>query len=281
MLFASTELAARIERAEVDLVTSAVEAVVRGGAGEDAMVRSLAGGAALYSGEGSPLNKVVGLGFGGALDEEELAAIEREYAVRGAPVQVELSTLADPSVGAMLTPRGYRLVGFENVLGRELSPAAPRGASATPAGDVAVEEASDFEVWLETVVTGFTAPDRVGVPSHESIPRDVMESVMREMAGAEGLVRYLARIDGEVAGGASMRTGDGIAQMCGAATLPAFRRRGVQGALLEHRLAEAAIAGCDLAVVTTQPGSTSQKNMQRNGFELLYTRAVLVLGSAA
>jgi hypothetical protein len=56
----------------------------------------------------------------------------------------------------------------------------------------------------------------------------------------------------------------------------AHRRRGVQTALLSARLAGAAAAGCDIAVVTTQPGSKSQQNVQRRGFDLLYTRAVLV-----
>ncbi|MCX4538489.1 hypothetical protein [Streptomyces sp. NBC_01669] len=42
------------------------------------------------------------------------------------------------------------------------------------------------------------------------------------------------------------------------------------------RLADAAAAGCDFAVVTTQPGSTSQHNAQRHGLHLLYTRAGLV-----
>jgi GNAT superfamily N-acetyltransferase len=69
---------------------------------------------------------------------------------------------------------------------------------------------------------------------------------------------------------------EGVAQLCGAATLPAHRRHGVQAALLGTRLAAAARAGCDLAVVTTLPGSKSQHNVQRRGFELLYTRAVLV-----
>jgi len=50
----------------------------------------------------------------------------------------------------------------------------------------------------------------------------------------------------------------------------------VQSALLAARLEIAGQAGCDVAVVTTQPGSKSQENVQRQGFELLYTRAVLV-----
>ena len=69
---------------------------------------------------------------------------------------------------------------------------------------------------------------------------------------------------------------EGVAQLTGAATAPEYRRRGVQTALLSTRLADAAGAGCDIAVVTTQPGSKSQENVQRRGFHLLYTRAVLV-----
>lgn len=64
--------------------------------------------------------------------------------------------------------------------------------------------------------------------------------------------------------------------MCGAATLPVFRRRGIQTALLERRLVDARAAKCKLTVVTTQPGSKSQANSQRRGFQLLYTRAILI-----
>jgi hypothetical protein len=50
----------------------------------------------------------------------------------------------------------------------------------------------------------------------------------------------------------------------------------VHTALLSARLADAAASGCDVAVITTQPGSKSQQNAQRQGFDLLYARAVLV-----
>ena len=82
-----------------------------------------------------------------------------------------------------------------------------------------------------------------------------------------------------VAGGVASFAGKrgSIAQFTGAATLPAHRRRGVQTALLAARLAAAA-AGCDLAVITTAPGTRSQRNAQRQGFDLLYTRAILIKG---
>ena len=92
------------------------------------------------------------------------------------------------------------------------------------------------------------------------------------------MTRSLAERAGVPAGGGSVRIADGLAQLCGAATLPDHRRRGIQTAFLAARLAAAGRAGCDLAVVTTQPGSKSQENARRRGFALLYTRAVLVRG---
>jgi GNAT superfamily N-acetyltransferase len=188
---------------------------------------------------------------------------------------VELSCLADPSVGAQLTRRGYTLTGFENVLGLRL----PVHEQLSPGEGIEIRVSGDDEIqaWLEVVVTGFASPDLEGVPSHESFPRESLEQVIGDMATASGFVRYLALRDGEPAGGASMRKSESVAQLCGAATLPEHRRCGIQSALLASRLVDAHQAGCDVAVVTTQPGSKSHQNVQRKGFELLYTRAILVL----
>lgn len=142
------------------------------------------------------------------------------------------------------------------------------------AGGVAsfAENGSPFN---KVAFEGFAHPDGQGVPSHEDFPRDVIERAERDFSAA-GVVRYVARCEGVVAGGASFRIAEGVGQLLGAATAPAYRRRGIHTALLSARLADAAAGGCDIAVVTTQPGSKSQENMQRRGFDLLYTRAVLV-----
>jgi GNAT superfamily N-acetyltransferase len=273
MLFASVSLAARIERAEARLVADGATASDRRRPGRGAFALPLAGGFATFAGAVSPLNKVAGLGFAGPLDERELEAVEAAYAERACPVQVELSCLAEPPIGELLTRRGYALVGFENVLGRLL----PLESAPAPADGIVVTPSAEEEVvtWTDVVVTGFASPDTQGVPSHERFPRETAQAAIGDMAAA-GVVRYLARRDGRPAGGASMRLSDGVAQLCGAATLPEHRRHGVQGALLAARLDAAGRAGCDVAVVTTQPGSKSQENAQRRGFELLYTRAVLV-----
>jgi len=274
MLFASTSLAARVERAECRLITDGASACDRRRPGTGVFILPLAGGVATFTGPGSPLNKVAGLGFAGPLDEGELEVVEKAFAERRSPVQVELSCLADPSIGTLLTRRGYTLQGFENVLGRAL----PAEGGATPGNgiDVSPSPLDELTLWIDVVVTGFASPDGQGVPSHERYPRETSERVMGDMASADGFSRYLARRNGVAAGGASLRLFDGVAHLCGAATLPEHRRRGVQSALLAARLEIAAAAGGDVAVVITQPGSKSQENVQRQGFELLYTRAILV-----
>src|SRR5215213_2622553 len=107
-LFCSTELAERIERVETQLITTATEAA-RERVGAAAFVIPMAGGAACYAEEDSPLNKIVGLCFGGVPSEDALDDIEHAFAARNVPTHVELSNLADPAIGAALTARGYQL----------------------------------------------------------------------------------------------------------------------------------------------------------------------------
>jgi hypothetical protein len=92
VLFASTSLAARIERAECGLLEDWAAAISRRRVGADVQILPIAGGVAAYTGPGSPLNKVAGLGFGGPIDEAELDAIERRFARLDTPVQAELSS---------------------------------------------------------------------------------------------------------------------------------------------------------------------------------------------
>ena len=102
------------------------------------------------------------------------------------------------------------------------------------------------------------------------------EGPINDVMDVPGFQRYCAWIDGQLVGTATLRLDDGLAQLCGAATLPAWRRRGVQTALLQRRLADAADAGCEIALMTTSPGTKSQENGLKQGFSLLYVRALLV-----
>lgn len=274
-MFTTIELAARIDRAEARLSASIARGLLADDPYGDVFVEEIGGGVAAYTGPASPMNKMIAVGFEGVPDDERLGEIEEMFRVREAPLQAEVSTLADPAFGATLTHRGYSLQNFENVLGRPMVDA-DANTPADPAIDVhKMDEGHDPEAWLDAAITGFQHVDPQGVQA-ELPPRDRLEHALRPYMTVPGFRRYCAYVDGQLAGVASLRVDDRLAQLCGAATLPAFRRRGVQTVLLRTRLADAFLEGCELALMTTQPGSRSQQNAARLGFLLLYARAHLV-----
>ena len=272
ILFCDTALARRIERAETRLIADTSRAT-QARTGIDGFLIPVAGGMASFAEPDSPFNKVVGLGFEGVPGADELDTIEKAFAAHGAPTQVELAHLAESAIGELLSDRGYRLESFENVLGLALD---GDPEPVTPPG-IEVRRSTDDELddWIAVVADASTHPDTQGLPWHDEFPREAIENAERDFAVAGG-TRYAAFRDGVLAGGADFRITDGIAQLAGAATAPAHRRHGVQSALVAARLADARAAGCDVAVIITQPGSKSQQNAQRRGFDLLYTRATLV-----
>jgi GNAT superfamily N-acetyltransferase len=270
MSFCSVELARAIERAECALLADACAVAARRLA--SVLARPISGGFAAFTEPGAPLDKIAGLGFAD-FDRAAFEELEELHRSLGAPVQVEIATLADSAIARWLTGRGYELVNVENVLGLELGPTHARPDPAGVSTRIASE--AEFDTWFDVVVTGFAHPDTQGVASAESFDTEILRRTIGDFARAASLTWYLAELDGHAAGGAAMRARGELAQLCGAATLPASRRRGVQSALLRRRLSDAQRAGCRLAVMTTQPGSKSQENAARQGFTLLYARNVL------
>lgn len=277
-MFADSTLARRIERAEAAMSVAMVAGVSRQSGAESAVV-PIGAGYAIWAGAGSPFTKIIGAGLdAGPLDERALDAAERVFEAHGAPVRAEICVLANSEVFAAFSRRGYVFDTVEHVLGMRL-PAGDGHPAPSPAAIeiMPVGGEAGSNQWIEALVDGFSVPDvtETGVTG-ESFPADVLRETFRNYRDVGHFHRYLARLDGRTAGGGGLYLGGGIGILCGAATLAAFRRRGVQAALLRRRLADAAAAGCDLAVVTTAPGSKSQQNAQRHGFSLLYARAILV-----
>ena len=91
-------------------------------------------------------------------------------------------------------------------------------------------------------------------------------------ARANGTTCFVAEWNGEPAAAAALSMRGGVAILAGASTVPEFRCRGLQSALLRARLAHAAANGCDLAMMAALPGSGSQRNAERRGFRIAYTR---------
>jgi hypothetical protein len=267
LTFADPTLAASIDRAEARLSAAFAGVATREGA--PALDQELGGGRAVLVRPGSPVNKLIGAGFEGVLDDSELAAVETAWAAQGEPMRVELSTLAVPEVGTQLSDRGYRLNGFDNVLALGVAPTA--GVNGIDVGD-----ADDDDEWRRLAVDGSMHPDDDAVTA-EGHDRQAVESIYLDLLGAAGFRRLVARVDGEPAGVATLRLDGEVALLCGATTVPRFRRRGVQAGMLAARMNIAHRAGARVAVVTTAPGSQSMRNVMRRGGSLLYVRAVMVL----
>lgn len=264
-------LARRIEAAETRLSLAMAASSLAAGV-DDAFGLPLAGGAAVYCGPGAPMTKVIGLGMDRPLVGADIDAIERAYEPFGERPGVEMATLADLDSLRLLEARGYRIQRIELVLGAEL-----HGLISDPQSDAIEITRGPESDWSRIAVDGFAAAETVEgreAPA-ESYDKTALERVVAQFAGVKDVLRYVAHIDGVAAGSASARIDKGLYQLCGAATLPAYRRRGLQTALLTARLADARAEGCDLAVVSVEPGSRSQANVQRHGFVPLYSRLVM------
>ena len=87
---------------------------------------------------------------------------------------------------------------------------------------------------------------------------------------ANGKIYY--ELDGKPISTGMMFVHEDVAILAGASTIPEGRNNGAQNALLAARLKSASEMGCALAIMGALPGSQSQKNAQRNGFHIAYTR---------
>ena len=103
------------------------------------------------------------------------------------------------------------------------------------------------------------------------------EDFFHPWAAPEHPLSLAAFVDGRMAACASglIVPEHKMAGFFGAGTLPEFRGRGIQTAFMRERLALAQRAGCDLAVTLTMPGTTSQRNVERAGFRVAYTKVVV------
>ncbi len=224
-------------------------------------ILEIAGGVALFLASGSPMNQATGLGFAGPVSGRQIAEVGEFFATRETEASLMLAPLAHPSLVDALAERGWRPSGFENVLGLELA-----SAGVFPQADVVVREARSAEeraLWARANIEGFLAPlDPALAHLH----------LAQLMAERTDMTLLLALVDGRLAGSAALRIRGGDAWLLADSTLPDYRRRGVQQALQRERLRLAVDAGCSVAFTEARPGGSSQRNMERLGFRVLYTR---------
>lgn len=263
MRFVDMDLARRLEVAgHVMPGTGDAEAPAQNG--KERIV--VGGGIAVFAGVNSPVTQAEGLGLNGPVSDEELERLEGFFQSRGSAVFIEVCPMADAAFIETLGKRGYRVVEFSNVLIREIVPegeyaSAPRGIEIRKPGP------GEERLFAETMARGFA--------DYFEVTEQLIATTQSFFSGT-AVRPYIVIVEGKAVGGGTLTLRNGVAGLLGSSTLPEYRRRGIQSALIGVRLEDARAAGCDLAMSMTLPGSGSQRNLERQGFRVVYTRTKFV-----
>jgi GNAT superfamily N-acetyltransferase len=214
----------------------------------------------MFDGVGSPLTQTFCLGLFATPTVADLETIERFFEDRGAAVFHEVSPMASPETLELLAARGYRPVELTSVMFRPISTES-KGNDGRVRARIASND--EFDLWSDTAAEGWREFGELSA---------FMRDIGRVSASSEGMTPFFAKIDGRAIGTGAVGIHDSVAILAGASTIPEARKQGAQRALLEARLHHAATHGCDLATMGAAPGSASQRNAERQGFRIAYTR---------
>jgi hypothetical protein len=259
--FADLTLARLLERAEAEASARFIEARARLVPERGATWTNVAGTYAMFDGPASPLTQTFGFGLFAPASAEHLDHLERFFRDRAAPVFHEISPLADAGHTSLLAGRRYQPFEFTSVVYRPI--ARDTGIAANPAIAVRVIGPQEHETWSATAADGWA--------EHPELREFILRIAQVHAACADTRL-FLAEHQGRpIASGALCLRGR-VALLAGASTIPEGRGRGAQNSLLAARLAYAVEQGCDLAMMGASPGSGSQRNAERHGFRIAYTR---------
>lgn len=269
-IFADLQLARRLERTEAQANAMFVEARARVSPESGAAWIECGGAYGMFDGPGSPLTQTFGLGLFEPASDATLKTFETFFHDRGAPVFHETSPIAGPSLLDLLNKRGYKPVEYSTVLFREIGD----GVASAPDPAIRVRivnAAAEGKLWADTAARGW-ASEQPGLMDF------IRELATINAARAKPLC-FLGELDGVPGATGDMSIHDGVALFAGASTVPEMRRKGLQYALLAARMQYAKTQGCELAMMCAAPGSASQRNAERHGFRIAYTRVKWQLGS--
>ncbi|MBL8241112.1 MAG: hypothetical protein JNM66_27060 [Bryobacterales bacterium] len=255
MIHAGIELARRLEQASAALGYDAVQAHRGLFAQSEAVAMAAGSGVAVFLNEESPLTQVRGAGFA----DWRLDEVEQFFAERMAPVTITLTPFADPAIFTNLAFRGYEFGTFENTLIRAIT-----AADIAPA-DLDVATAADAAEW-----SGAMAESFFGESTNMGC------ELGRTLFALPTCTNLVIRDGALLAAGAQLDIRDGLAVFQCDGTRRLYRGHGLQAKLIRSRLSLAAQAGCDLATADASPGSQSQRNYERQGFQVAYTKVTLL-----
>ena len=257
--FADLPLARRLETTEGHGNAAFVEAQARREPYSGAMRTTIAGTLMMFAGVGSPITQTFCLGIHERPGDRDFDSIERFFTSRGSPVFHEVSPHAGIEVWAALARRGYKPLELSNVLYQPID--AATSLTVNPKLRIRMVEKHEADWYGAVAARGWSEMPEV-LPFIQGFARSSVE-----VASC-----LIAELEGEAIATAALFMHDGVALLAGASTVPEGRRNGAQLALLDARLRLAVSRGCDLAMMVAAPGSASQRNAERNGFRVAYTR---------
>jgi GNAT superfamily N-acetyltransferase len=258
-VFADLPLARRLEQTEGRGNAAFVDAQARRDPASGAIWKVAGGTSVMFAGVGSPITQTFGLGMHQPLKEDDLDAIERFFKSRGAAVSHEVCPLAGVEVCATLARRGYTPVELSSVLYQPID--ASTRIQVNPALTVRRVEPTDAAMYGKVSAQGWSEQPEL-MPYIEDFAR----------LSVACATCFVAEKDGLPIATAALFMHEATALLAGASTIPSGRRQGAQNALLDARLQAAASTGCNLAMMVAAPGSASQRNAERQGFRIAYTR---------
>ncbi len=261
--FVNLDLARRLERAEASGNARFVEARAKLFPQSGAQWIEVAGAYAMFDTPSSPLTQTFGLGVFDKVTNAELERLEKFFQERNAPVFHEISPLADSGLFARLNERGYQSFEFTSVMFRPISKNLSLATSRREKIHVRLVHENEHELCAKISVQGWN--------EHPELA-DFLLEIGQISTHRENAVSFFAELEGQPVATGVLCLGDGVALLGGACTIPAARKQGAQLALLESRLRYGAEQDCDLAMMCAQPGSASQRNAERHGFRIAYTR---------
>jgi hypothetical protein len=203
-------------------------------------------------------NKIVGLRGGQEREIEPLVTWCHDHGVK--PRFEILPREGDEALTRELARLGFFASSFHSSLVRDVSPIA------TAARSTDVEQVTTPQV-LEEFLDAYCAG--WGVPDSEGFKQNV-----RPWLGRKGWSLFLAREGGRPAATAILYVEDKVAYLADASCDPAFRRRGLQLALLERRINEAITVGVDFICSGAAFQSGSHRNMERAGMRIQFVRSI-------
>ena len=254
-------LARRLERTEATANAHFVEARARAFPQSGAQWIEVAGAYAMFDAVQSPCTQTFGLALFQMPTPADMDQMEAFFRDRHAPILHEVSPLADPAILPLLASRNYHPVELTTVMFLPIADWA--AAQTTDSVQVHPITQTEQEIWAQTSAAGWSESPEAAA---------IMQNFGRVAAATEGYVPFLAELNAQPIATGGLAIHEGVALFAGASTIPAWRRHGAQQALLENRFHYARHAGCDLAMMCTAPGSASQRNAERQGFRIAYTR---------